>query len=271
MSQSWVRTLSAWPFILCLTLLLSNDWWLKAASPGLITGKLSDFAGIAVVALLLFAAYPRRSVIVSLSISLTFLWWKSPASHWAIQTFNHLGLYQIGREQDYSDLFALLIIPFCLPVAKNPDRFALPWPRLRQWLTPPIAVITLFGIMGTSSMPTQQNYFIKTSNPAEPLPREQIAAVIATIAQDFHLICFECAHPNQSGHYSKDKLTLRYHFNDNGSVEFSVTSYTEGVTRFSASGEERAEELRAALKKELGQRWAHLEYVEPLKHSSQEE
>lgn len=269
MSKSWLRILSTWPFILCLTLLISNDWCFKVAYPGVITGKLSDFAGIAVVALLLFTLYPRRLVVVGLSISLAFLWWKSPASDWAIQTFNALDLYRIGRVQDYSDLLALLVIPLCHTIANNPSQFSLPWPRLRQWLTPPVAVITLFGIMGTSSMPTQQNYYIKTSTPSEPLPREQIVEVIQAVAQDFHLSCFDCVHPNQSGRYSKDRLTLTYHFNENGAVEFSVSSYAEGITSFSASGEERANELRAALKKELGKRWPNLEYVEPLTRSSQ--
>ena len=38
-------TLTTWPFIASLLALFVNDAWLKAAWPGLLTGKLSDFAG----------------------------------------------------------------------------------------------------------------------------------------------------------------------------------------------------------------------------------
>jgi hypothetical protein len=52
MGASPLSVLTTWPFVLALTTLIANDAWLKSAWPGLITGKLSDVAGIAVVALL---------------------------------------------------------------------------------------------------------------------------------------------------------------------------------------------------------------------------
>lgn len=43
------KTVLSWPFLVCLGVLLANDWWLKAAYPNAITGKLSDLSGVAVV------------------------------------------------------------------------------------------------------------------------------------------------------------------------------------------------------------------------------
>lgn len=55
-----IHTLTRWPFLTALAVLLVNDSFLKASLPGLVTGKLSDFAGIAMIALPLFVAFPRR-------------------------------------------------------------------------------------------------------------------------------------------------------------------------------------------------------------------
>ena len=52
--------ITTWPFVASLAVLLLNDFWLKRAAPGVITGKLSDFAGIAIVTLLLLATWPQR-------------------------------------------------------------------------------------------------------------------------------------------------------------------------------------------------------------------
>lgn len=264
MRKPGMQILSTWPFVLCLTLLISNDWYLKAAYPGLITGKLSDFSGIAVVALLLLSVYPQHFFRVALSISLAFLWWKSPAADGAIQTFNTLALYRIGRVQDYSDLLALLVIPLCQIITRNPDRFALHRPRLRQWLTAPIAAITLFGIMGTSSMPTEQNYRIQSAEPTTALSHEQVAQTIQSVAQQFNLSCSDCAPLNPKGAFQGHGLTLRYHFNAAGAIEFSVTSYSDGFTTFSKSGEEKAEALKQKLKEELGRQFPQLDYIERL-------
>lgn len=60
---------TTWLFVLALVTLIVNDAWLKRLFPGVVTGKLSDFAGIAVVGCLLFAAFPRRKGWVSVGIA----------------------------------------------------------------------------------------------------------------------------------------------------------------------------------------------------------
>ncbi|MDB5968474.1 MAG: hypothetical protein JWQ90_924 [Hydrocarboniphaga sp.] len=74
------NTLTSWPFLACLVCLLLNDWWLKPAVPSVVTGKLSDFAGIAVVGMVLLSISPTRRLVIFLALSLVFLWWKSSAS-----------------------------------------------------------------------------------------------------------------------------------------------------------------------------------------------
>ncbi len=49
-------------FVLSVAVLLANDHVLKAAWPGLVTGKLSDVAGVSMVAVLLTAAFARPSI-----------------------------------------------------------------------------------------------------------------------------------------------------------------------------------------------------------------
>ena len=49
---------TSWPFLLSLILLLLNDLYLKWHHPGVISGKLSDFAGLFMVSLSLFTVFP---------------------------------------------------------------------------------------------------------------------------------------------------------------------------------------------------------------------
>ena len=54
-------------FVTAVAVLVVNDHALKAAWPGLVTGKLSDVAGSAMMGTLLTAATGRRSVGVGLT------------------------------------------------------------------------------------------------------------------------------------------------------------------------------------------------------------
>ena len=47
-------------FVVSLLLLIANDFYLKYAFPGWLTGKLSDFTGLIVFSLLLFSLWPTR-------------------------------------------------------------------------------------------------------------------------------------------------------------------------------------------------------------------
>ncbi len=99
-------------FLFCLFLLLLNDFILKQLFPGLITGKLSDFAGLFVFILFWTWLFPKIKIHIYIFTVLFFIWWKSYFSQTFIDFWNEYIFFQIHRTIDYSDLVALLIIPF---------------------------------------------------------------------------------------------------------------------------------------------------------------
>lgn len=256
--------ITTWPFLFCLAILIMNDWWLKDACPGVITGKLSDFAGIAVVSLLLLATYPRRVVSIFCSIFLAFLWWKSPASDVCIQLFNQLGLFRIGRTVDYTDMVAMVIFPVCRAVAAQETGFAIPWPRLRRYMAVPTVLVTLTAILGTSQRPTLQNYVVRTSSSADELQHDEIAEAITSQAARHGLACDKRQNPDGTVICSGNGVSMTYLFTDRHSILFNVSAYSNGIFSWNTSAAEKANALRTAIKKELADRFKGLEYIEPL-------
>src|SRR3954462_10594003 len=99
-------------FIIGLLLLTLNDHWLKMRYPGVLTGKLSDFAGMLIFPLFLAFLFPRQSGrpghwVMPLLTGLWFIFWKSPASTPLIDWYNTWTPIAITRIVDYSDLLAL--------------------------------------------------------------------------------------------------------------------------------------------------------------------
>lgn len=87
-------------FLLALLLLLGNDFWGKATFHNWITGKLSDFAGIAMLTLLLFSFFPRAKKTVCIAIALSFAFWKSPLMTPFIESWNALPFVDFYRVVD---------------------------------------------------------------------------------------------------------------------------------------------------------------------------
>jgi hypothetical protein len=101
-----------------VALLLLNDFVLKAAFHDGITGKLSDVAGIVVVAVLGCALWPGRRWTVAAAASLGFAFWKSAGSQFLIDFANELLPVRIGRTVDASDLLVLplaWLVSYCVP------------------------------------------------------------------------------------------------------------------------------------------------------------
>lgn len=159
--------ITSWPFLLSLGLLLLNDLVLKVVYPGLVTGKLSDFAGIAVMSLLLLAAYPSRVMLVCGGMAIVFLWWKSPASADFIHLVRVLGYDDFGRTVDYSDLIALTFLPISSALVKSIDSFAIRWRQYRRILVVPIAAVTMLALTGTSMVQTRQEYLMRDMSSAK--------------------------------------------------------------------------------------------------------
>lgn len=255
------------PFVLCLVTLIANDVWLKAAYPGWLTGKLSDFAGIAVVSLLAMAAGPQRTWRVMATLVAAFAWWKSPLSQPFVDAVNVAPLpliAPIGRVVDYSDLLALCVIPLCSALARQAIANTQPIStghQRQRWLVAPIACATFFGLTATSSIPLQQSYQVRQASPSGAFNRQDVADTIAEVAALHGLACRDCADRTVHAVYAGDAMWLDYRFVDR-SVQFSVRAH--GGWPLGTSVHERADRLRADLKARLAGLHPGLEYIEAL-------
>lgn len=99
-------------FILGLFILLINDFYLKNKYPGLITGKLSDIAGLFIFPFLFAVFFPSKKILIYLITLFGFILWKLPLSDYFINLWNNNISYNIDRVVDYTDYWALLILPF---------------------------------------------------------------------------------------------------------------------------------------------------------------
>ena len=256
-------TLVSWPLALSLCALLLNDFALKSWSPGVLTGKLSDFSGIAMVALLVFAAAGRHAVAAGIGLALAFLWWKSPASDGFIAAMNSIAPFRIGRVVDYSDLAALAVLPLCAHVARSPQAYALWSRKVRRFLALPTLLATCFATLATSVIPARQEYTIGEKSAGTVLDRRAVADAIRDIAVQRGMNCEVCATPLDSATFASGNVRMTYTFQGDSAVAFAVNAWP-GFPIFSTSGDTRADELREVLKSELGHRFPNLQYVENL-------
>jgi hypothetical protein len=136
------------PFLVCLTILLLNDFYLKAAYPNWLTGKLSDFCGLVVFVWFWTALFPKIKSTLYFSTTLLFILWKSPYSQSFIEFFSQ-HFYPIDRVIDFTDLIALAILPMLF--------YYKPGNASRLKINPiPVALITVFAFCATSiPVPTQ--------------------------------------------------------------------------------------------------------------------
>jgi uncharacterized integral membrane protein len=133
-------------FILSLTLLLLNDFYLKQAFHNEITGKLSDFCGLYVFVVFWSSILPKHKKTIFWVTGLLFVLWKSPGSQLIIDFFS-INLFTINRVVDITDLSALLV----LPLAYNSTLLKLNL----SFKSSLIAVVSLFAFAATSRYITQ--------------------------------------------------------------------------------------------------------------------
>ena len=261
MLQRLAQALTTWPFVLSLLALLLNDLWLKYAFPGLVTGKLSDVAGIGVVTMLLVAMYPRHRLPAYALLAASFAYWKSPLSRPLIEAMNAYLPFTTARTIDYTDLFALLVMPLYAGAAAHSGKLRVPGRLNRRLLVPPVAVATAFALMATSVARTAQVYQVRQMDPAAELNHTVIAAAVAEVAADFDLVCSDCVNPLQQARFDGDGLHLSYSYPDARTVDLLVEGYGRGM--FLGSGSlEHVYELKAALQKRLSRVYTRLEFTE---------
>lgn len=273
--------LATLPFLLCLTVLLLNDWFLKDLFHNYITGKLSDYSGVAVIALLLLSSFPKQKLLCYFLIVSVFVWWKSPWSDEFIQFVNSHSPMNIGRIIDYSDLWALFVLPVSHYVVENQQNFKITSLASRKFVRFPLAVITLFAIMGTAQFSTHQSYVIQPISETTKLQRRDLFDAIATVAAEHKLTCEDCSADSERGTFKSEDDTvitdqgvtitgqgvaMSYIFLENNAVSFNIDAMSSGFLYFKTSGQEKAEALRKSLKALFAEKFKGLEYVEPLKN-----
>jgi hypothetical protein len=131
-----------------VAVLALNDHVLKQAAPGLVTGKLSDFAGLFAFAVFLSVAVRRHVPAIHVGIAVAFAAWKSPLSTPMIEAWNATMPLRIGRVVDYSDLLALSVLPLSIAYLRRQWWAIAP----RALGTAAVAAISLVVFAATSQM-----------------------------------------------------------------------------------------------------------------------
>jgi hypothetical protein len=253
-----------WPFATSVTLLLINDFWLKQTWPGLVSGKLSDFAGIAMVTMLLLALLPNHRLRIFTVVAVAFAYWKSPLSQPLIDSLNSWLPAPIGRTVDYLDLVALTVMPVCTVVVTHPVRFAIPGNALRRALLPPLFLAATFGLMATSklSMPRQIDDFqFRLESPTAVLDRERIAKAVQSLAAGQDMRCRSCRRRNIGAVYTRQNVLMAYNFASARVIDFHV-DVKSGFDATGAAPRKKTEELLGELKARLTAIHPDIRYIE---------
>lgn len=252
---------TSWPFLISLALLLVNDTYLKQHYSGLLTGKLSDFSGIFLVALIFFALLPRWPYLVSTIVVAAFAWWKSPLSDKFIWLVHEAGGAGFGRIIDYSDLFALAIVPFAYATSQCVESYQISTHTLRRVLVTPMLAIAFLATLGTSVIRLHQGYEIRETDKSDHISAPLAADMIRSVAESHGLKCISCERLVETANYSDGDIKLEYAIKTDRIV-FHISGLP-GFPLFS-SIPGRMDALKHDLNHQLGGMYKNLEFAEPL-------
>lgn len=141
-------------FLLSVLLLLLNDFYLKPAYHNWFTGKLSDFSGLFAFAVFLTAVSGIQKLHIIIFVVLSFFWWKSPLSAGFILFLNQGAGIHVSRVVDYTDLWALIVVPFIYYL--QPAAIAIN--RVNHFFIRLSAIISFFAFCATS-LPYREFYY----------------------------------------------------------------------------------------------------------------
>lgn len=251
----------SWPFLISLALLLVNDIYLKRHYTGVMTGKLSDFSGLLLVSLIVFVLLPRRPYLVSAVVVATFAWWKSSLSDKFIWLVQEAGGVGFGRTIDYSDLFALAIVPVAYAISQRVESYQISTHTLRRVLAIPMLAIAFLAVLGTSVIPLHQGYEIRETDKSDHISAPLVADMIRSVAESHGLKCISCERLVEMAKYSDGDIRLEYAiktdrivFHISGLPSFPLFSRIPG----------RMDALKRDLNRQLDQKFKRLEFVAPL-------
>lgn len=145
-------------FLIGLAVLILNDTWLKSAFPGLITGKLSDFAGLLIFPMFWTVCFPRFKRAVYVFTGLAFLIWKTPLASEFITSFNSWSPLPIDRTVDYSDWLALMVLPLSYRIQPRVISRKKGCHLLQPAFSLLVAGVSLFAFCATSVPPRYRQF-----------------------------------------------------------------------------------------------------------------
>ena len=130
--------------IAALLLLLLNDFLLKAIYPGALTGKLSDFAGVLLLATVIFVLSGKRWLGVALTI-VSFTWWKLTWSQPFIDGWNAYTAFPISRVVDITDLSAFIALPLLYAIRLRKKQ------SIHRWREPALLTVISLALLASNS------------------------------------------------------------------------------------------------------------------------
>ena len=140
-------------FLICLFSLLLNDFYLKDYYGNSLTGKLSDFTGLIVFPVFISYLIPNLKKWISLITAILFLIWKSPLSEPVIESFNSIMPFSINRVIDYTDYWALTVLPVAHMIIMNKKHKIITSSSIYKPATILISLISIFAISATTLQP----------------------------------------------------------------------------------------------------------------------
>lgn len=146
-------------FLLSVFILLMNDFYLKYQFHNVITGKISDFAGLFAFPYLISLCTRRIKLTYFLTI-IFFIYWKTEISESSISFFNSYGAH-FYRVIDYTDFIAFLIIPFSYKYRKEAIFFKL---NISKVTSVSIVLISCFSFIATSQRKIYRPPYVKELN-----------------------------------------------------------------------------------------------------------
>ncbi len=251
---------ATWPLYLAATVLVLNDHFLKYSFPGLVTGKLSDFAGIFLVCLISRALFPRSVLKVSVGIVVMFAYWKSNYSQPLIDLLNSHFSFKIGRVVDFTDLVAFIVLPLAHYVYENRARFTIetPGPQLTRVSA---VILAMVGITGTSVLMPHDSYEIRKEDPEQSIEIAKATELICKIADQHDLQCIKCDPLEREGSFEDKKIKLRYKvLENNRGIAFDIEGNPGGLF-FGGGSWDEMDQIKRELQNSLGNEFRNMEFV----------
>lgn len=131
-----------------------NDWYLKMEYSNVLTGKLSDFAGLIAFPFFFTIIFPSQKKFIHILTALIFVVWNSHLVQPIIDIANSFHI-PIGRTVDITDSIALISILVSFKMCSFSYNF-----RLRPMVVNLVMLCSCFAFMATTMTPREKRTYV---------------------------------------------------------------------------------------------------------------